>query len=131
MKLARLILMLFLVAGWSAAQCGPPAMGSDEKGKKDSAAAAEPKEMSCGCCKNMGKKGADNKDAAKADNKDAAKSSEKDVAKSEGKSEAAKSEGGMMAGGMGCCGGGKMGGSAMKCGGGSDSKAETPEQKMK
>jgi len=112
MKLARLVLMMFLVAGWAAAQCGGQAMGSDEKGKKDSSAAAEHKHgegMSCCCCKDMAKKAAD-----------------KDAAKSE-----AKSEGGMMAGGMGCCA--KMGKDAggMKCGGGSDAKPATPEQKMK
>jgi hypothetical protein len=143
MKLARLVLMLFLVAGWAAAQCGAPATAApdkaNDKGKKDSAAAAEHKdgehkEMSCGCCKNMGKKDADAKDGMKAGTKDASKAGDKDAAKSE-----AKSEGGMMAGGMDCCA--KMGkdkdasGGGMKCGGGKKddgSKSGTlPEQKMK
>ena len=125
MKLARLVLVLFLAAGWAAAQCGAPATTSDDKSKKDSSATAEHKdgehkEMSCGCCKNMGKK-----DAMKADNKDASKSADKDAAKSE-----AKSEGGMMAGGMGCCG--KKEGGGMSCGGGSETKSEMlPDQKMK
>jgi hypothetical protein len=137
MKLARLVLMLFLVAGWAAAQSGAPA-AADDKGKKDSAAAAEPKDgehagMSCGCCKDMAKKDADNKDAMQAGAKDASKAGDKDAAKSE-----AKSEGGMMAGGMGCCA--KMGkdkdaaGGGMSCGGGKkdDSKSGTlPEEKMK
>lgn len=145
MKLARLVLMLFLVAGWAAAQCGAPATAApdkaNDKGKKDSSATAEHKdgehkEMSCGCCKNMGKKDADNKDAMKADmkagTKDASKAGDKDAAKSE-----AKSGGGMMAGGMNCCA--KMGkdkdtaGGGMSCGGGKkdDSKSGTlPEQKM-
>ena len=114
MKLARLVLMLFLVAGWAVAQSGAPASSGDT-GKKDSSAAAEHKGMSCCCCKNMSHKDADHKDAAKSE---------------------AKSEGGMMAGGMGCCA--SMGkdkdkaGAGMKCGGGSDSKSEAmPEQKMK
>ena len=131
MKLARLVLMLFLVAGWAAAQCGAPAMGSDEKGKKDSPAAAEEKGMSCGCCKNMVKKDGDHKDAA-------APASDKEAAKSEAKSEDAKSEGpkseGTMAGGMGCCAsmGKDKAGAGMKCGGGSEIKSETlPDQKMK
>ena len=115
MRFARTVLMLLLMTGWAAAQCGGHAMGSDEKGKKDSATAGH-QAMSCCCCKNMGK------DAAKTG---AAKAGDKDAAKSE-----AKSEDGMMAGGMACCA--KMGkdGGGMKCGG-SDSKAETPEQKMK
>ena len=127
MKLARLVLMFFLVAGWAAAQCGGQATASGDKGKKDPSAAAEHKEMSCGCCKDMGKKDADNKDAMKADNKAASKSSDKDAAKSEAKPEA----------GMGCCA--KMGkdkdaaGGGMSCGGkkAEDSKSGTlPEQKM-
>ena len=145
MKLSRLVWVLFLMVGWAAAQCGPPATTSDDKSKKDSSATAahkdgEHKGMSCGCCKNMGKKDADHKDAMQADDKDAAKSADKDAAKSEAKSEGAKSGGakseGMMAGGMGCCAGmGKdkdKAGAGMKCGGSSDSKAETlPDQKMK
>ena len=119
MKLARLALMLFLVAGWAAAQCGGQAMATDDKGKKDSAT-AEHKAMSCCCCKHMGKHDADSKDASQAGDKDAAKSQ-------------AKSGGGMMAGGMACCA--KMGKDAaggIKCGGGSQSKSEAmPEQKMK
>lgn len=114
MKLARLVLMLFLVAGWAAAQCGAQTTAAGDKGKKDAAA----------------------KDAMKADTKDASKAGEKDAAKSE-----AKSDGGMMAGGMGCCA--KMGkdkdkdaaGGGMSCGGGKkDEDAESgtlPEQKMK
>ena len=132
MKLARLVLMMFLVAGWTAAQSGAPASSADT-GKKDSAAAAEHKGMSCGCCKNMAKQDAGHKDAAKSADKDAAESGDKDAAKSEAKSEGAKSEG-MMAGGMGCCAGmGKdKAGAGMKCGGGSDSKSEAlPDQKMK
>ena len=138
MKLARLVLMLFLAVGWTAAQCGGQAAAAGDKDKKDSAATTahkdgEHKGMSCGCCKNMGMKDADKKDAA-------APASDKDAAKSEAKSEGAKSEGpkseGMMAGGMGCCA--SMGkdkdkaAAGMKCGGSSDSKSETlPEQKMK
>ena len=132
MKLARLVLVLFLAAGWAAARCGAQTTTSDDKSKKDSSATAEHKdgehkEMSCGCCKNMGKK-----DAMKADNKDASKSADKDAAKSE-----AKSEGGMMAGGMGCCAsmGKDKAGGGMSCGGGKkaeDSKSGTlPDQKMK
>ena len=105
MKLARLVLMLFLVAGWAAAQSAPAS--SADTDKKDSTAVAEHKEMSCCCCKNMSHKDANHKDAAKSE---------------------AKAEGG-----MGCCA--KMGKDAaggMKCGGGSDSKSEAmPEQKMK
>ena len=88
MRFARTVLMLLLMTGWAAAQCGGHAMGSDEKGKKDSATAGH-QAMSCCCCKNM------SKDAAKTG---AAKAGDKDAAKSE-----AKSEGGMMAGGMACC----------------------------
>jgi len=137
MKLARLVLMVFLVAGWAPAQAGAPATAApdkaNDKGKTDSSAAAEHKDaehkgMSCGCCKDMGKKDAA-KDAMKAGNKDASKAGDK---------AAAKSEGGMMAGGMACCA--KMGkdkdavGGGMSCGGkkDDDSKSGTlPEQKMK
>ena len=129
MRLVRLVLMMFLVAGWAAAQCGGQATASGDKSKKDSPTAAEKKEMSCGCCKDMGKKDAEHKDAMKADHKDASKAGDKDAAKSEAKSE----------GGMGCCA--KMGkdkdasGGGMKCGGGKKddgSKSGTlPEQKMK
>ena len=102
-------------------------MGADEKGKKDSPAAAEPKkEMSCGCCKDMAKK-----DSMKCGAQDAPKADEKGAAKSE-----AKSEGGAMAGGgMSCCA--KMGKDAaggMSCGGKKDdtAKSETlPGEKMK
>lgn len=125
MKLVRMVLMLFLLAGWAAAQCGGHAMG-DEKGKKDSAS-AEHKAMCCCCCKNMSKHDA--------------KAGDKDAAKPE-----AKSEGGTMAGGMGCCatmskgkdaaGGGmsccaNMAGGAMKCGGSATKSEGMPEQKMK
>jgi hypothetical protein len=130
--------MVFLVAGWAAAQSGTQATTADDKSKKDSAAVAEHKDgehagMSCGCCKDMAKKDADNKDAMQADTKDVSKAGDKEAAKSE-----AKAEGGMMAGGMSCCA--KMGkdkdaaGGGMKCGGGKKddgAKAETPEQKMK
>ena len=108
MKLARLVLMLFLMTAWAAAQTGAPASTD----KKDSPAPAGKNAMSCCCCQHM------------------AHAADKDAAKSE-----AKSEGGMMAGGMGCCA--KMGqdkGAAggMSCGKNDDSpKADTPEQKMK
>jgi len=132
MKLARLVLMLFLVAGWAAAQCGAPATAApdktNDKGKEASSAAAEHKDgehkaMSCGCCKDMAKK-----DGMKAETKDAPKAGDKD---------AAKSEGGMMAGGMDCCA--KMGkdkdaaGGGMSCGKKDDAaKTETlPAEKMK
>jgi hypothetical protein len=134
MKLARLIVIMFLVASWAVAQSAAPA-AADDKGKKDASATAEHKHgeqaaMSCGCCKDMAKK-----DGMKADAKDASKAGDKDAGKSEAKSEA-KSEGGMMAGGMDCCA--KMGkdkeaaGGGMSCGKKDDAaKAETPEQKMK
>lgn len=131
MKLARLVLMMFVVAGWAGAQCGGQATAAGDKGK-DSSAAAEKKEMSCGCCKDMGKKDADSKEAAKSGNKDASLAGDKDAAKSE-----AKAEGGIMASGMACCA--KMGkdkdkdasGGGMSCGKKDDAKAGTPEQKMK
>ena len=129
MKLARLVLVMFLVAGWAEMQCSAQTTAADDKGKKDSSATAEHKdgehkEMSCGCCKNMGKKDADHQDAM-GDDKDGSMAGDKDAAKSEAKAE----------GGMGCCS--KMGkdkdatgGGGMSCGK-KDDKAGTPEQKMK
>jgi hypothetical protein len=150
MKLARLVLMLFLVAGWAAAQSGTTA--ATEKSTKDSA--AKPMAMSCGCCKDMANKDgvkagamgccakmAKDKDAAggmgccakMAKGKDAAgmaccakMGKDKDAAGMGCCAKMAKDK--EAAGAMGCCA--KMGG-GMKCGGGSDSKPETPEQKMK
>ena len=136
MKLARLVLMMFLVAGWASAQAGAQATSapdnSNDKGKQDSAAAehkhGEGKAMSCGCCKDMAKK-----DGMKSEAKDASKAADKDAAKSE-----AKSEGGMMAGGMDCCA--KMGkdkdaaGGGMSCGGDKKDDAKSgalPEEKVK
>ena len=117
-KLARLVLMLLLVASWAVAQSAP----ADDKGKADSSAAAEHKHgeqaaMSCACCKDMAKK-----DGMKADNKDAAKSE-------------AKSEGMTAGGGMGCCAKmGKDGAGGMSCGSKKDDAAKTetlPAEKMK
>ena len=103
-KFARLVLMLFLVASWAAAQSAAPA-AADDKGKADSSAAAEhkhgePAAMSCACCKDMAKK-----DGMKADGMDccAKMGKDKDAA----------------GGGMSC---GKKDDAA---------KAATPEQKMK
>ena len=134
MKLARLALMLFLMASWAAAQSGAPA-AADDKGKADSAATAdhkhgEPAAMSCGCCKDMAKK-----DAAKPAMDCCAKmNQDKDAAG--GMSCAKMGKDKDAAAGMGCCA--KMdkdkdaSAGGMSCGKKDDAaKPATPEQKMK
>jgi hypothetical protein len=136
MKIARTILMVVLMAGWAAAQCGH-AMGSDDKGKQGSA----DHKMSCCCCgKDMAKGG------MRCGAKDAPKADEKGAAKSEAKSEDGRMAGGMgccakmnknkdAAGAMGCCAKmGKDGAAGMSCGAKKDDAAKTetlPAEKMK
>jgi hypothetical protein len=159
-KFARLVLVLFLVASWAAAQSAAPA-AADDKSTKDAPAAAEHKHgdaaaMSCPCCKDMAKKGAENKDGMKAEAMDccAKMGKDKDAAGMCAKMDKDKDAAGGMcakmdkdkdaagmcakmekdknaAGGMDCCA--KMAaGGGMGCGKKDDAaKPETPEQKMK